>query len=628
LNISKNIKKALKIETKVLIKKLFSKVISKISDYFKELSDKKRTTYELYRNLELLELELISLDFVEYDAEWVKKTLECEISIFGKSISLELLDDKTADFCKNKNQIPLKYINSDYKYFNWDKDYISGYQWDGTLWHKKIKYGNFRGADIKVPWEIGRLQFLLPLAIQSTKSKDSSISENIKEIILSFIVTNPPRFGTQWMTSMDIAIRAINLLLTLNVFHRNDDNIFDKEEEMLVLSYLVQHGLHIENNLEYSQGMRGNHYFANIIGILVCAVMIRNYPQREAKIEKYTKELLTEVRYQFGNDGVNFEASIPYHFFVFEMFDFAINLLNQAEKELNLSLAKSYHELTQLYGIIKAASCGLIYFNHIPQIGDNDGGYLYNTFPTDDISEIKNGILKRLNVYNNQIGYNNYQDSGIYSNNRELYYFISRCGKIGQNGKGGHDHNDHTSFELYVKGRQVIVDPGTYNYTAYFDERNKYRSAQYHNIFAPLNEEQNLFDNISKDDLFWIREERTKGKIIQSDSAKFVATHEAYHTVCIRDVRFEDTKLYFSDTIEKSGNKILRLFFAPGLEIKYDEDSFLVIGDKTLARIKCINQGRVVEYDYSKSYFYKEKAFALEFMTHEKNLEWIIEILD
>ena len=56
----------------------------------------------------------------------------------------------------------------------------------------------------------------------------------------------------------------------------------------------------------------------------------------------------------------------------------------------------------------------------------------------------------------------------------------------------GHFHNDQLSMDLWVKGNQLLADPGNITYTGDMDVRNNLRSAKAHN--APyLGEEPNRF---------------------------------------------------------------------------------------------------------------------------------------
>ncbi len=627
MNLSKNIKKALKIEKKVLFKKIFKKIISTFTSKLSEAKDRKNSTYILWSDLEFMPLKISLNSCLEPESDFIDNLLHNKINVFGHTVDL-VSQAKSLPFPSKSlyQSLNLLYENTD-TIIDWDTDYISGNRWNSHAWYKNIKYGKDDGADIKVPWEIGRLQFLLPLAIHGFNNNSFEEQNKVKRYLLDFIIANPPRFGTQWMTSMDVAIRAINLILVLSFYKQNGVQLLNADEQDIVYSYILQHGLHIESNLEFSQGMRGNHYFANIIGVLSCAFFFNQYPNKENTIVKYINELLNEVDYQFNKDNLNFEASIPYHFFVLEMLNFAIQLFSNYQEQISNKIMIKVQYIEKAYNnILKASQKILLTGNYIPQIGDNDGGYLYNILPTCEIDRIKQHIIQRVGLETETTQFEHFNDSGIYINKTSCYDFVMRCGKIGQNGKGGHDHNDHTSFELLVEGIPFIVDAGTYNYTAYHSERNKFRSSFLHNTFIIKGEEQNLFDTGCKDDLFWLSEVRTNSKLIEANSKHVTATHGAFNSLCMRKISFAENSISCSDTIEKSGCKSLRFFLAPGVEInRTDAHYYLTHKDKTII-IKCINSGKIQAYQYSKSYLQKENALYIEFETHEKNIEWKIEL--
>jgi hypothetical protein len=68
------------------------------------------------------------------------------------------------------------------------------------------------------------------------------------------------------------------------------------------------------------------------------------------------------------------------------------------------------------------------------------------------------------------------------------------AGANGQNGVGGHAHNDTLSFEFAFGGRPWLIDPGTYLYTADFDARNQFRSSRAHSVLVIDGQEINRFD--------------------------------------------------------------------------------------------------------------------------------------
>jgi len=58
-----------------------------------------------------------------------------------------------------------------------------------------------------------------------------------------------------------------------------------------------------------------------------------------------------------------------------------------------------------------------------------------------------------------------------------------RCGPVGQNGRGGHAHNDQLAVEIEIDGVPWARDPGSYVYTSDLAARDRYRSVLAH--FAP-----------------------------------------------------------------------------------------------------------------------------------------------
>jgi len=76
-----------------------------------------------------------------------------------------------------------------------------------------------------------------------------------------------------------------------------------------------------------------------------------------------------------------------------------------------------------------------------------------------------------------------FPDFGFYVCRSRRFYLALRCGPNGQNGNGGHAHNDQLSMILWVDGVEWIADPGTYLYTPLPVRRNEYRSVRAH--FAP-----------------------------------------------------------------------------------------------------------------------------------------------
>ena len=224
-------------------------------------------------------------------------------------------------------------VSSDYVPIDWQLDFKSGFRWAETTWYRDIRYGDTRGADIKVPWELGRLQHLPQLALAALVAEASDdtkraerLAQEIRNQILDFAAANPPRFGVQWRSTMDVAIRAVNLLVTWDLL-KGCVSGGDHQFESVLASLVRAHGRHIADNLE-SSGFAANHYLADVVGLLFVAAYLPVDRQTTRWLEFAERQVISEVARQFGPDGGNFEGSLSYHRLSAEMATYGIALIS------------------------------------------------------------------------------------------------------------------------------------------------------------------------------------------------------------------------------------------------------------------------------------------------------------
>lgn len=601
---------------------------------------------------------LFQFNRIEIKEDLIQSILDHKFKIFSDSLSSVNYND-SHDLKKNKDiklskinesnrEISRSYldqIKTPYKLIAWNKDQLSNYLWEIEKWSNQITYGDVEGADIKYPWELGRLQHLLVLAISISKSKDQRLIDEYCNQLYDFIGSNPPRFGTQWMTSMDVSLRLISILTSYDVITQSGIRL---DELHKTIAYATKiHLDHIVNNNEWAGGQRGNHYFANM-----CALAIGGSYFKGDYFDDFMlngiKSLLEELFYQFNDDGGNFEASLPYHFFVLEMLLWTLKLLlniSDDKKELiNNSLngdlilgdnkiwfKKKY--LERLISIIKFSRSTV--FNYgIPQIGDNDSGKFidlrsinYNALSILSEVEIGLGFISFASTEKQIINsLDHYFDkTGFYVKKSDELELVVRAGKIGQNGKGGHDHNDQLSFELAYKSQAIIVDPGTYNYTAYPEKRNLFRSTESHNLMFINGLEQNTFEAKSKDDLFWIREELTKTKLVKHNSKIFSAEIYSYDKPYKRSFLFGDS-ISIVDECEADGLKQLNIHFHPDVSLVKDKNTCIADNHGSIIQISFSIDFIIDYYNYSNEYGRLSQAPMIKLINIKNDISWKIQL--
>ena len=217
-------------------------------------------------------------------------------------------------------------VDRGYQAIDWHLDFKSGFRWRETTWCGHIAFGEQPGVDVKVPWELARMQHLTQFAHAFALARAGGAGEprdgswrsaavylrEFRNEVLDFIATNPPRFGVNWQCAMDVAIRAANWVVAWDLF-RAAGAEFDAEFDQVFRRSIYEHGEHVMNHLEWGEHFRGNHYLSNVAGVVLLAACLPANAETDAWLAFGVQELVGEFGTQFGADGGNFEASTNYH---------------------------------------------------------------------------------------------------------------------------------------------------------------------------------------------------------------------------------------------------------------------------------------------------------------------------
>jgi len=242
-----------------------------------------------------------------------------------------------------------------YNPIDWQLDFKSGYCWSERTWYKDIVYGHKPGVDVKLPWELSRMQHLPQLALAyALATEENPIFAQpqvylfeFRNEVLDFIATNPPRFGVNWHCTMDVGIRIVNWLIAFDLF-RAFGAMLDNDFLSIFSRSIYEHGRHIVANLEWSETLRSNHYFSNIAGLLFVSAYLPSTPETDAWLAFSVQELVKEVKAQFNIDGTNFEASTSYHCLVAQTVIYTTAIVLGLNREKKIALKKYDHSLIKV----------------------------------------------------------------------------------------------------------------------------------------------------------------------------------------------------------------------------------------------------------------------------------------
>jgi uncharacterized heparinase superfamily protein len=408
----------------------------------------------------------------------------------------------------------------------WNFDFISGTEWP-YLRNECRECIRHDGSDVKVPYELSRLQFLPVLGKAHVLTGEESYRGVAKDLLSHWIRSNPAPVGVNWTLAMEAALRAMSICFLLNLL----SPIRREEEPWLatVIRSLAQHLLYIEANIEFSYLLTSNHYLSNVVG-LYCLSMFLEGEGMAARRSKYRQRIEAEMVQQVYKDGGDYEASTGYQVLVSQLFATAL-LLMRSDRSAPDSPA-FVERLSMMFRFLNAVASTS---GQLPQVGDCDDGRVellvddleqMACSPVAERNSLKVSHLLGLGQRLFGIGKGPVADAAWYgltgttlipysqpqikpgsrspievlpnsgigvlkNGSGELLFFAIPNGIFG---KGSHTHNDKLSFVLRVHGQEVFCDSGTGCYTRNLAMRNLFRGTAAHNTLLIDGTEQNRID--------------------------------------------------------------------------------------------------------------------------------------
>lgn len=433
---------------------------------------------------------------------------------------------------------------------DWLRDFKTGRRW-APGFAPRIAYVDWTDeSDVKVPWELSRLQWLIPAGQAYVLTGEERYAAAVREVLEEWIEANPYGWTVNWSVAMEAAMRIFTWTWLFHACARSEA-WRDEGFRFRFLRSLYLHADWVDRNLEWSD-VRGNHYTADAAGLAVAGLFFGEGRKPRRWAERGWRLLCEEIRLQVSPDGVDFEASTAYHRLVCELF-----LLPALYRlRLGLDVPAEYRE--RLAGMARFTLAYTRPDGSAPAWGDEDDaralplggspsrdhrylpGLVGLAFGIDDLCFdlgaprtealwlLGAESAARLRPGRPEPRPAVFPDGGVVVLAGGADHVFVDCGPVGLAGRGGHGHNDCLSFEAVLDGVPIVVDPGTYVYTASPEWRNRFRSTAFHNTPLVEGEEQARIDTGS----LWRIEPDATGEILDVELAgprlRFRGAHRGY----------------------------------------------------------------------------------------------------
>jgi len=476
----------------------------------------------------------------------------------------------------------------------WNWDFVSGKDWP-TQSHEGILVVRHDGSDVKVPWELSRLQFLPALGKAWRLTGEERYRRAAMELLSNWIEQQPVGLGVNWTVAMEAALRAISICLTLELLWPFSSEASYWLEN--VTESLWHHLLFIESHIEFSHIFRSNHYLSNIVGLFCLSTFLEGRGI-ERRRKDYSRLLDHEILHQTYEDGGDYEASTGYHVLVTQMFLLAYRLMPAAGIIPSTSYAARLRAMFRwMATLADEQGC-------LPNVGDCDDArieILYddlervlcksapdslrvpsllgltaatlnepNPWSSKDLmwfgmsSDVpRNRVTKAKCPSGVQVLANS--GVGIVRRNGVSAFLFAMPNGI--RGMGSHTHNDKLSIIIRLFGELLLSDSGTFTYTREAISRNRFRSTAAHNTILVDANEQNRIDP-RPIALFSLSNDAKVSRVLGQERdgcLSLSASHSGYRRFGVlhtRTIKFEtDESLVVEDVFTGDGQHTFQAHF-------------------------------------------------------------------
>src|SRR5579872_549350 len=391
---------------------------------------------------------------------------------------------------------------------DWHRDPLTGQIWERRFWTDYRPENHSAGRDPKTIHELNRHQHLPQLAKAYLLTGDERYAGEAVAQLNSWIEQNPPGFGINWQSSLEIGIRVISWLWTIFALLPSR-SLDEASAERIGASLFAQ----LEHVHRYTSvfSSPNTHLIGEATALFIGGLVFSDRKRPAAWLERGAALLAGEAEKQVLDDGVYGELSSYYHCYAL---DFYLQALTLAQRN-------QFH----FPDGVRDKVCGMLQFlmhvtrpdGTIPLLGDDDGGRAlaleqknYRSF---NDALCLGAVLFRREGFKHQagaffeetlwlLGEDAWQIYGSlksrppaetqsfypragYSIQRSGWgpldnHLVFDCGGLGMLA-GGHAHADALSVALFGGGRELLVDPGTFVYNGAPEWRDHFRSTRAHN---------------------------------------------------------------------------------------------------------------------------------------------------
>ncbi len=387
---------------------------------------------------------------------------------------------------------------------------------------QSVDYRDFRqNGDCKLVWEPNRHHHLVVLARAYRSTGERGYAEAVVRQLHSWMEQNPFGYGMNWRSPLELGVRLINWVWAIDMIR--DSGVLDRDFYARLRHNAFLHCW--ETARKFSQGSSANnHLVGEAAGVYVGASYFQSFAQ-SAEWRREAKAILCrEIMAQTYEDGCISEHGLGYQFFVLQFYIVSGLVGRWTGDEFPDVYWARIERMIEFVATLAEGG------EQLPMFGDRDDGYvldlgdrpeqvepllslaallfargdfksqagplsqtaywLLGPKAADDYASLAdsaaaNDPLQSMSFP--ESGYHLLQSGRVGEGALSLFF---DCAELGYGAIAAHGHADALSVALRFDRRDVLVDPGTYDYFTFPEWRRYFRQTRSHNTLMIDDQDQ------------------------------------------------------------------------------------------------------------------------------------------
>ncbi|GAB4581161.1 MAG: alginate lyase family protein [Anaerolineales bacterium] len=414
------------------------------------------------------------------------------------------------------------------------------------------------GQDIKFVWEPARFGWVFPLTYAYALTQDERYPAAFWKYFEQFCTANPPNLGPHWSSAQEVALRLIAFTHAYRAFTASRHSTPERRAHLG--RAVAAHAARIPPTLLYARAQNNNHLLSEAAALYTAGLVLPDHPQAPRWRDLGWKWFHHGLQTQIEPDGTYSQHSTNYHRLMLQLALWVHTLAQKANQPFPaLSLERLAAATRWLLAFCDPAT------GRVPNLGPNDGAYILplTSLPFDDYRPVLQAASRAFlgepafakGEWDELSNWLKVESSKLKPQpstlNLQLPTLIhpalpSRAYLRAAHFHARPGHADQLHLDLWWRGLNVALDPGTYLYNADPPWDNSLTTAFVHNTVTI-----NGLDQMTRAGRF-LYLHRAQATILEHTPTRLTAEHDGYRKLGVihrRTVEQTPTGWRITDTL-------------------------------------------------------------------------------